>query len=450
MWHVIHDDGDEEDLDENEVNDCLCVLDEDILPKFDDGAENEMGKQNVDFDEPPDIAQSYYNKSPGGLSIKLHQIDIRGLAQEMLMAEECLAEGLKSKGSLFVKEKKRSWISLVGNADDLPTLRRALIVLEEIIHETQVIPDKLDEVDAMDKRKVMSGDGWVFDPVVEGGILLSSLQRVADEAATATTIEYVSPRLNRRGTVKDDSNFQDNREKCEDEFNRTKEGISFIGKRVRKFFPGHGISDGSIVGFLRGGLNDGNSLWHMEHDDGDCEDLDRADLDRALRYFESNAQEEDYCDGGVDDKCSTAGSSYNEDDGDESDGDEALATRDVLWPSLNARMHWLGAVNSSSTISEVALALSALMEYCNSYGIVAGHLMEGLGTRPNNNVRGMTRNSMRTPSRYISGAYGQVTVGSTKKFRTGSGGRRSSTKAAQGNKRILRNRASRHVASYVS
>ena len=49
---------------------------------------------------------------------------------------------------------------------------------------------------------------------------------------------------------------------------------------MRRFFEGHGISDGTIVGFLPSHLNEGVRLWHLEHDDGDTEDLDLKQVKR--------------------------------------------------------------------------------------------------------------------------------------------------------------------------
>jgi hypothetical protein len=441
LWRVIHDDGDEEDLDEQEVHDCVCATNDSMLPSESDDVKDAEIRDNVEeHEELPEIALSYYNNASGGMGLRNHQIDIAGLIQDLLMKESCLLEGLKLRGSSFVKDKKKSWEALVRNAEDVSSLRRALIDLEEAIHDTQESPDELDEV-AKDKRKVMAADGWVFDSEVEGRVKLTAMQLAADEAAAAgASQELGGSCLNRRnGTKEDASSLQKYADECLAECEHLKEGFSFIGKRVRKFFSGHGISDGNIVGYLRGGLNDGVSLWHMEHDDGDCEDLDKTDLVRAMGHFESNAQEDDYCEDVNDDQCgSSDGSISEEDEEDESDEEEESAgTSDVLWPSLNVRMRWLSAVNASCTISELSLALSALMEYSKSFGIISVDSLDGLGSK--------SKISSRSPSRHTTSAYGQITVGSTKKFRTGGGGRRSSTKAAQGNKRVLRDRAARHL-----
>ena len=52
----------------------------------------------------------------------------------------------------------------------------------------------------------------------------------------------------------------------------------FSGKIVRRFFAGHGKSDGEIIAYLPAENNEGLALWRMEHEDGDEEDLDETDL----------------------------------------------------------------------------------------------------------------------------------------------------------------------------
>jgi hypothetical protein len=41
--------------------------------------------------------------------------------------------------------------------------------------------------------------------------------------------------------------------------------LEFIGLPLRRFFPGHGLSDGIIVGYLPASRNEGMELWRMEH-----------------------------------------------------------------------------------------------------------------------------------------------------------------------------------------
>ncbi|KAL1499104.1 hypothetical protein AB1Y20_013617 [Prymnesium parvum] len=58
-------------------------------------------------------------------------------------------------------------------------------------------------------------------------------------------------------------------------------GHAWVGKRVRRFFEGE-ASDGTITRWLPEDGED-EPLWHMEHDDGDEEDLDEEEARAAVR-----------------------------------------------------------------------------------------------------------------------------------------------------------------------
>lgn len=46
--------------------------------------------------------------------------------------------------------------------------------------------------------------------------------------------------------------------------------LEYIGLPLRRFFPGHGLSDGIIVGYLPASRNEGMELWRMEHQVNIC------------------------------------------------------------------------------------------------------------------------------------------------------------------------------------
>ncbi len=64
----------------------------------------------------------------------------------------------------------------------------------------------------------------------------------------------------------------------------------FIGLRVRRYFPDHGISDAQVAAFLPASLNEGDPLWHLVHDDGDREDVDLLRLLRSREHLLGNLQ----------------------------------------------------------------------------------------------------------------------------------------------------------------
>jgi hypothetical protein len=51
----------------------------------------------------------------------------------------------------------------------------------------------------------------------------------------------------------------------EEEEEAYRKQLEFIGLPLRRFFPGHGLSDGIIVGYLPATRNEGMELWRMEH-----------------------------------------------------------------------------------------------------------------------------------------------------------------------------------------
>jgi hypothetical protein len=83
----------------------------------------------------------------------------------------------------------------------------------------------------------------------------------------------------------------------EDKMAMLEEGWTFdarvekrIGLRVRRFFPGFGKSDGTIVAYLPPEVNEGECLWHVLHDDGDREDIDIGEVDRYIQYIIDDVQ----------------------------------------------------------------------------------------------------------------------------------------------------------------
>lgn len=60
---------------------------------------------------------------------------------------------------------------------------------------------------------------------------------------------------------------------------------SYIGMRIRRFFPNYGRSDGIIDSYLPPHLNDGVPYWHLLHDDDDDEDVELEDMLQYRKNF---------------------------------------------------------------------------------------------------------------------------------------------------------------------
>jgi hypothetical protein len=494
LWHVVHEDGDEEDLEEAEVKDSLVGSSSED-DKIGDGTNiegeakaaaeernsgdekseteamelegaKEPKGQEEEEEEEPDVLFRYFNNAPGGLALRPHQIGIDGLRQELLRMAGRLTDGLKARGSPFQKDVRREWENTVRQADSIAQFRDSLRELEEFVHSTQEAPDRVDESSARDKREIMQQDGWIFDPVAEGKIVLAELEEKLAE------VRSTNDKGNQEKSKKRSAQQQPTEQSLSEEMEDFQRGVAMIGRRGRRFFDNHGKSDGSIVAFMRSGLNDGIALWHLEHDDGDCEDLDIKDLERVLAYFDSDAQEKDENDDEGEDKEindsegegseGERGEGLSEDTDEEEEDGFLSAGAELLWPSLDTRHRWRQALSQSCTVSEVALALSSFMDYSERFGISSPDPLDAYGTTLSLVSRRMWRDSM--------GGGGRESIGrapvktdsrATRSTRAperatgGSGGgrgkdaRRSSLKAAEGSRRMLRDRAAKKMVSYL-
>jgi len=426
LWHVVHDDGDEEDLDLKDIQLSFKkeaeVLSEQGKAPQDAGATRKSARMmnidncDSDMDEVPEVVTEYINTMSGGLGVNAKQIGLSGLRGEMLRYESMLLEGLKSKGSGFHREGKRQWEYAVKTADTLAELRACVVSLEEVIHDTQEEEDEIDSKDTKNKQVVMLSDGWIFDPLdavmckdiagekeqeqamskeakkvlEETKLQYKELEGLAEAAENERVVFEAG--LESRGPVsKTKQNALSKKvakaEEAKLEFEEFKEGLRHLQKRTRRFFDGHGASDGVVVAYLPGHLNEGVRLWHLEHDDGDTEDLDLQQVIRGQQYHANNAQEPDEDDPDAqgedvvdDDEESQVGDS----DPSDSESDEEEEEEDVedgeqakLWPSLNVRTRWIQATNEAVTVAEVSLAMYNLINCARSYGVVGEDPLAG-------------------------------------------------------------------------
>lgn len=147
-------------------------------------------------------------------------------------------------------------------------------------------------------------------------------------------------------------------------------GHEFLGRKGRRFFPGHGYSDGVIIGYLAAALNDGIELWHMRHDDGDGEDLEEHEVLEAFRALQNEEKI-----AGVDDSAEES-ESFNANEMDsETASMEQVGER--LWTTAGVREKWQDAVRRSRTVGELSLSLISLYERCQGFGVVD----DGIDTR---------------------------------------------------------------------
>jgi len=71
----------------------------------------------------------------------------------------------------------------------------------------------------------------------------------------------------------------------EDGWSTKRSQSEFIGKCVRRYFPGFGLADGAVVAHLTAEENDGHAMWHIVHEDGDSEDISEDDYELCHEMF---------------------------------------------------------------------------------------------------------------------------------------------------------------------
>lgn len=282
--------------------------------------------QGGNDEDEPDLVASNASILIGNQGLKVLQLGAPGLRQELLRCQGLLLDGLKRRGSSYSKDRegRRAWESSVRSAEDIQELRSATQELEAVVRSVQGVEDENDEAEAerekVEARAAMLTEGWRFD-------------ELQDETEDSDSI---------------------------------KNQLQFIGRKLRRFFRGHGKSDGIIVGYLPAIKNEGMELWRMEHQDGDEEDLDKDDVEKSIRWYEENLLEDDEA---------TTADDENDDDDDltgESEGSERVEgeASATLWPTAGVRMRWLEALQRSKTVSEVAMALSTFMDHSRAFGIM--------------------------------------------------------------------------------
>lgn len=303
--------------------------------KIEDNGETASKSKSVDEEDEeyePDLVASNRSIVIGNQGFKFLQLGASGLRQELLRCQSLLLVGLKRRGSSYIKERegRKVWENSVRAAEDIKDLRSAVQELEAVVRSVQVVEDENDEAEAArekaDARAVMLTEGWRFE-------------QLADDSEGDESI---------------------------------KEQLSFIGRKLRRFFKGHGKSDGIIVGYLPSAMNEGMELWRMEHQDGDEEDLDKQDVVKSTRWFDENLFEDDEAAPAEDDEEEDDEEEVVEEIEEDDDRVDGQVTS-TLWPTAGVRARWLEALQRSRTVSEVAMALSSFIDNARSFGMMDEH-----------------------------------------------------------------------------
>lgn len=324
LWHVRWAD-DEEDMEEHEVERYLVGLDEEggardmslvhsssnlalaLSTSSSSGslataAGTAEGKED---DYVPDIiTSSFQTNNRARTAVKLSQLDLQGLKTELVRMHGLMSDGLKPLAQSYNREIKRAWERRVNESASVNDVKLCLLELEEVVHSLQKLEDRKEEEEEAKLRQQtidsMVKEGWTFDATVD----------------------------------------------------------PYINKRARRFFRGHAASDGTIVALLPASKNNGSSVWQMEHDDGDVEDLDEAEVAAAIQHFEQNVLEDPdpvVDDGGDDDEDDMVDDDEEDgsDDGDEDGVDDEDFYLSTVFPT---------DVDKASTSSSSAAAANVKNE----------------------------------------------------------------------------------------
>ena len=250
LWHVVHPDGNEEDLEESELLEGIVKFQESGL---DDNANDEVIKapESSDATETSDMKDEVVASSTSaaarlsleivkeepkivrtGASIikvfgrdrdssRANQAGISGFRMEFLRIYDLMSDPLKKFGNKgFDRDAKKAWENLVRAAETAVELVDPLLQLEALVRALQTAPDVREHQESMlsmvkeSKIQKMSAAGWNFS--VYPLMLLSVIKRLGEVPEKEQNSVH-----------------------------------SLVGKHARRFSSktDH-ISDGQIVGYL--------------------------------------------------------------------------------------------------------------------------------------------------------------------------------------------------------
>jgi len=444
LWHVKHDDYDSEDLEEDEAKESIQLwLDSDEKIEYDlekqkesdELKEEEIAKQKAQEEEDDDddghniknkkkkkfisnifegktnTWKTYMNKAlPPKDRINEDDLGFNAFIDKLYKFEEGCFDFIKekekhrpssghngnsvldgdwSKGRNNIGPARSAWRLSLETSKTVSEISEVLITFEEFLRTFQIMED-ID--DGGLRFKMMAKEGWLFglNMTIDGKPDVVSTSSTSSSSSTSTTQPH-----------------------------------EYVGKCVRQFY--HGMkSDGKIVAYLPPDESDDESeaLWHMIHVDGDEEDLDEAEVSKAIEFYDKNIQnenednkdekddeeEEDNDDGdGLQDseEEEEEESSDEDDDEDDEDDEEEDESKRTLWATLGVRERWRSVVRKSKTISQLALALLILQEAATKFGIwneIKSKEVRNLGSSSSSNRRSSNGSLLKQLS--VSSGYG--------------------------------------------
>eukprot|EP00941_MAST-03F_sp_MAST-3F-sp1_P003515 g3515.t1 len=346
LWHMVHDDGDEEDLDEKEMIEALKNFENDTR----DTQAPFLCYVNKRRDRASNRA-TFSSVSPGAVIEKLEEFEVDLVSHIKAEGGRSAVHGAAKWEWCKSGSKRSAWTrrirALRTNMDDGETIREQglsqeksdsatkesatlLLELEEAIHTMQSEEDVYKEGggkwqtkghEFIGKKGLRSFEGYGTSVGTFTKFFLAKNEEDEEEGETSlfhilhedldeedldyaealAAIKLYDEKFGTNQLDDDDKKGEETVKKdvekeqqLNDENNASRwrtSGHAFIGKQARRFFVTLGKSDGKITKWMPFSKNsDGEEeeeLFHMVHDDGDEEDLDSIEANNAINDFKS-------------------------------------------------------------------------------------------------------------------------------------------------------------------
>eukprot|EP00939_MAST-03C_sp_MAST-3C-sp1_P003414 g3414.t1 len=329
LWHVRHEeDGDEEDLEEDEVKEAIAAYSEDIVQD----TENFLAYVNTKRKKDRRVHR--------GVSLP------ETVRDDMLRVGADVAVGLRewksewcssTTSSASRKQSYAAWKRSLETATTLCEFKSLLLEIESEIHDCQDVQDRPESNEWKTRGHPLVGKKVRhFFESDEGG--LGSLWESRDGTIVAWKADDDGDDDSKTLAVADDDNDDDDidalfkisfeeksddgidgstaaadeREKAASTLEMDEADVKrdmkhymtdakvptspwleqgpYVGERMRRFFNVHGTSDGVVTGY-QPAAEGTKPLWHVKHDDGDEEDLEEFEVKWAVEYMKEDAKE---------------------------------------------------------------------------------------------------------------------------------------------------------------
>ncbi|CAN0223109.1 unnamed protein product, partial [Ectocarpus sp. 4 AP-2014] len=169
LWHLRHDDGDEEDLEEFEVKEGMAMAEaEEAVAAAgsglgNDGGVSELVKAAVDGSLTQTFSE-YMNRLNKMQAIKERDLGVSALQEALLHREAGMLDDIKDRTRDYAKGSntatpRGAWLRLVKDAAGVSDMKEAILMLEETLRGLQEGEDKMEG-----GRMELEAKGWNFSP----------------------------------------------------------------------------------------------------------------------------------------------------------------------------------------------------------------------------------------------------------------------------------------------